>query len=47
MSSASCTQWPSSEKTRTFARDWAIAPISLSRSPASPAVTAPIGRTVT
>ena len=29
------------------ARDCAIAPISLSRSPARPAVTAPIGRTVT
>ena len=47
MSRASCTHRPSSENTRTAARDCAIAPISLRRSPSSPTVTAPMGRTVT
>ncbi len=43
MSSGSETQKPSSEKTRTFARERAIAPSSASCSPLSPTVTAPIG----
>ena len=47
MSCGSCTAWPSSEKTRTRAAESAIAPSSASRSPASPTVTAPTGRTST
>jgi hypothetical protein len=46
MSTGSQTQKPSSEKTRTRARDDAIAPSSASCSPARPTVTAPIGWTV-
>ena len=46
MSSGSETQKPSSEKTRTFARERAIAPSSASCSPLSPTVTAPMGCTV-
>ena len=44
---ASWTQCPSSEKTRTRARERAISPSSASSSPASPLVTAPIGCTST
>ena len=47
MSSGSQTQNPSSLKTRTRARESAIAPSSASRSPFWPTVTAPIGCTVT
>ena len=43
MISGSETQKPSSVKTRTRARESAMAPSSASRSPASPTVTAPIG----
>lgn len=47
MSSGSATHEPSSENTRTFAREVAIAPISDRCVPCSPCETAPIGRTVT
>ena len=47
MMSGSQTQKPSSLKTRTRARESAIAPSSASRSPFCPTVTAPIGCTVT
>ena len=43
ISTASFTQWPSSEKTRTRAAESAIAPSSASCWPASPTVTAPTG----
>ena len=43
----SWTQMPSSENIRTRARESAMAPSSASRSPASPTVTAPTGRTST
>src|SRR6218665_76788 len=46
MSNGSETHSPSSEKTRTRARDAAIVPSSASRSPASPTVTAPMGCTI-
>ncbi len=46
MSSGSDTQNPSSLKTRTFARDRAMAPSSASSAPFRPTVTAPIGCTV-
>ncbi len=46
MMSGSHTQEPSSLKTRTCARDEAMAPSSASRSPFCPTVTAPIGCTV-
>ena len=45
MSTASLTHLPSSEKTRTRAALSAIAPSSASRSPPSPTVTAPTGKT--
>ena len=47
ISSASETQSPSSENTRTRAADVAIAASSASRSPLRPTVTAPIGNTST
>ena len=47
ISSGSDTHEPSSENTRTFAREVAIAPISDRCVPCSPCDTAPIGRTVT
>ena len=46
MRSGSETQNPSSEKTRTRAREPAMAPSSASRSPCRPTVTAPMGCTV-
>ena len=46
MISGSHTQKPSSLKTRTWAREVAMAPSSARRSPFCPTVTAPIGCTV-
>ena len=45
MTRASCTQWPSSLKTRTAARERAMRPSSASSAPARPLVTAPTGTT--
>ena len=47
ITSGSNTQLPSSLKTRTLARESAIAPISAKFSPFKPSVTAPIGKTST
>ena len=47
ITTGSCTQRPSSENTRTRARDAAMVPSSAIRSPPSPTVTAPTGWTST